>query len=417
MSFNITSFSELLRDNKYSSWSDFSTFLQSNEGGSLRIVNIDNSPFAIIRYVKGKSDFTLQHVRDSRSVVWNTETNSPICFAPVKAEKVNIPQNTSTYISDFVDGTMINVFNYNGNIHIATRSSLGANSSFYDFYSTKPKTFSGMFDEVFSPLGGYKTFLSSVLAHGEFASFVLQHPENRVVAPIPNPRTFVVSFGRVNTDSSVSMFFNPSSWPTSLQSYAPFSYSTEPDVKELSRRKGFAWQGIVLQDISSGRRWRIRNSAYILARNLRGSESSGFERFLRLRSSGTLKTYLTYFNDESNLMWSFEQLFRERTQALYSAYVDMNKLKKIGMKDIDFPLRTHVYALHGKYLQNIKDGKPSSITLESVIQYVNSLPSEEQVKIVGNALRDDKYKLSFTPKSNKGDDRKAILPTPSPLIH
>jgi len=47
---------------------------------------------------------------------------------------------------------------------------------------------------------------------------------------------------------------------------------------------------------------------------------------------------------------------------------------------------------------------------------VNSLSSEEQVKIVGNALRDEKYKLSFTPKSNKGDHRKAILPTPSPLI-
>jgi hypothetical protein len=152
---------------------------------------------------------------------------------------------------------------------------------------------------------------------------------------------------------------------------------------------GFAWQGMVYQELASGRRWRLRNSAYVAVRTLRGAEANPMERFLRLRSQGTMKKYLEHFRDESNQMWAFEQTLRQRSQELYTAYNEMNKLKTKTMKQLPYCLRPHVYALHGLYLASLpKDGsrapadKVVPILKQRVVQYVNELPLDEQLKLM-----------------------------------
>lgn len=117
MSFRIDSFVDLI--NKYPRWDALSSFLTSPEGGSLRIIEKTSLPFhSIIRYVKEKSDFTKPWVKDARSIVWNTLANRPLCFAPVKSESPSGSDSIETtpftpdsvYISEFIDGSMINAF-------------------------------------------------------------------------------------------------------------------------------------------------------------------------------------------------------------------------------------------------------------------------------------------------------------------
>ena len=155
------------------------------------------------------------------------------------------------------------------------------------------------------------------------------------------------------------------------------------------QRLGYSWQGMVFQELAGPRRWRIRNPSYTVVRTLRGSESNPMERFLRLRMEGTVKKYLEHFRDESNEMWAFEKALRERTQELYNAYTDMNKLKTKTMKQIPYCLRPHVYALHGLYLAKLpKDGtrapkdsvKP--IMKDTVVAYVNDLSLEDQLVLL-----------------------------------
>jgi hypothetical protein len=102
-----------------------------------------------------------------------------------------------------------------------------------------------------------------------------------------------------------------------------------------------------------------------------------------------VKKYLEHFRDESNSMWAFEKAFRERTAELYAAYTDMNKLKTKTMKQLPYCLRPHVYALHGQYLANLpKDGSRAPagdvkpVLKQTVVDYVNSLPLEEQLKLL-----------------------------------
>jgi hypothetical protein len=78
----------------------------------------------------------------------------------------------------------------------------------------------------------------------------------------------------------------------------------------------------------------------------------------------------------------------------------MNKLKTKTMKDLPYCLRPHVYALHGIYLNNLpKDGtrvpkeQVKPILKETVIQYVNDLSLEDQLKL----LEGDRVAAAATP--------------------
>ena len=357
MSFTTTVFSELTQT--YDSWDALRIFLQSEAGGKLRIMTNEYDDLAIIRYTKGVSDFTKPHVPLMRSVVWNKATNSPVCLGPTKAEKGNAEPGVDVRVTDFVDGTMINAFRTTEGVRIATRTSLDARGSFYS-----KKSFAELFEDAFRSLGGMKKFLESVLKVGEFVSFVLQHPEHKTVLPIAQARVYVTYFGS-SSSSAISMTADPSKWPERLAAYAPqvyeesVSFGTNTESYQMMRdqRMGYSWQGMVFQEVNGQRRWRIRNPAYIAVRTLRGSESNAMERFLRLRSDNNVKKYLEHFRDESNELWGFEKLLRDRTLELYMAYTDMNKLKTKTMKDLPYCLRPHVYALHGIYLNNLpKDG-------------------------------------------------------------
>ena len=389
MSFATNIFSDLTET--FPTWDSLRMYLMSAEGGKLRVMSSDTDDLAVIRYTKGVSDFSKSHVRWFRSVVWNKVTNSPVCVAPVKAEKGNAEPCVSVRVTDFLDGTMINVFRTDQGVRLATRTSLDARGTFYS-----ARSFAELFDDAFRSLGGWKEYMESVLAVGQFASFVLQHPEHKTVLSIAQPRVYVAYTGAVNGDE-VTMTSLPSEWHDRLAAYAPQVYEdsvifeTHGDSYQMMRdqKLGYSWQGMVFQEVDGSRRWRIRNPAYTAVRALRGSESNAMERFLRLRNEGTVKKYLEHFRDESNEMWGFEKSLRERTAELYTAYTEMNKLKTKTMKQLPYCLRPHVYALHGLYLASLpKDGTRAApgdvkpVLKETVVSYVNRLPLEEQLKLL-----------------------------------
>ena len=388
MSFTTTVFSDLTAT--YQTWDALRLHLMSAEGGKLRVMTTEHDDLAIIRYTKGTSDFKKSHVPYFRSVVWSKSLNKPLCVSPVKANFGNVEAGVAVRVTDFVDGTMINAFRTADGIRIATRSSLDARGTFYS-----ARSFADLFDDAFRALGGTTKFLESVLFDNEFASFVLQHPEHKTVLAISQPRVYVTYFGSVA--DSVKMTANPSSWPERLASYAPqvyneglcFEKSAASYQMMRDQRLGYSWQGMVFQELTGSRRWRIRNPSYTVVRTLRGSESNPMERFLRLRMEGTVKKYLEHFRDESNELWAFEKLLRERTQELYTAYTDLNKLKTKTMKQLPYCLRPHVYALHGLYLSKLpKDGSRAPkdsvkpIMKDTVVNYVNDLSLEDQLTLL-----------------------------------
>ena len=165
----------------------------------------NNSVYKVIRYDK---NFLCVDLIPSyglcRSVILNS-FNQVVGFAPPKSI------HAETFIKkypecehygqieaqEFVEGTMINVFfdstiGVTGSWEISTRNTVGATSSFYK--AAGSKTFRQMFMEAAAESKLDINKLEKELCY----SFVLQHPENRIVVPFSKPDLYLVGVYKIN---------------------------------------------------------------------------------------------------------------------------------------------------------------------------------------------------------------------------
>ena len=105
MTYTLTHFRSWMSN--FSSWEDLRTWLQTEDGGKLRVIEPKHSPYALVRYVKGQIDFTKEHVGWCRSVVVNKETRRVMSVAPPKASTITESTlSEATVAEEFVDGLL-----------------------------------------------------------------------------------------------------------------------------------------------------------------------------------------------------------------------------------------------------------------------------------------------------------------------
>jgi hypothetical protein len=392
MSISITHF-ETLRQ-QYPSWAELRAHLESAAGGNLRVVEQgEGNPLAVIRYVKGRSTLGAAELGAGlfRSVVWDTVANRPVCVAPPKAREGLPPLGVELAATqDFVDGFMVNAFvRAAGDLELATRTQLGGGNRFYS-----EKTFGQLFDEALAttPLkgrAGVEAALREVGGGTAFASFVVQHPEHRIVAKVATPTVYVVQVGTVLESGKVELQEQPGAWPQSFARLQPPSWAarlfrSEQEIQDLLRKtavqRGWRWQGFVFKD-GAGGRWRIRTPTYTMLRELRGSESTAVERFLRLRATGKVGEYIRHYSEEKVAFWDMEQKLRARTNDVLSAYCDVHKAHAVKFKELPDAYRTPVYHLHLEWL-NVLRMKGYKVRIQNAIAIVNRLRDFEQARLL-----------------------------------
>ncbi len=374
----------------YSSWADLKTYLES-VGVSVR--EFESSPYAVVRYVKGKTDFEkTPELVWARSVIWNVDTHRPVCVAPRKASYGQPPCKKQLQYENFVDGSMINVFatrNCKTNqvdYQCASRSQLNASGTFYS-----EKTFQAMFMEA---LAEKKiTALQDLFGPSDmptsdtpstFLSFVLQHPEHRVVERVKRPTVYLVQTGRVKSTGEVE--FTAKNHFLEHLSLVSTSIEFEDEkslfdwFREQAYQRGWTWQGYVFKD-GEGNRWRIRSNTYKILRSLRGSEAGADLRFLRLRYDGKVPDYLKHYHEDRQTFWNFEQKLRKETRAVYDAYVEVHKAHAKKLGDLENPIRTAVYLLHSHYLKDLRP-QNQHVSLATAIELINSMPHWQQAQFL-----------------------------------
>lgn len=365
---------------KYPTWKELSDFLSSEEGGAFRIRECGR--FAIVNYKKGITKMT-DEMAELRSVVWDTVSHAPVCVAPAKAKSGSPPSGVPLRVEEFLDGVMVNAFRILGDpkVHIVSRSQYDAAGTFYS-----KKTFGELFREAL-PTATVEDLFKGVEPTPEapafFVSFVLQHPEHRVVYRPPKPAIYLVEAGAVRADRTIDRAVAlplPLTKCLSLPISPSLAFHSEEDMMELlkteSLKRGWTWQGLVFRD-AEGHRWRLRNPTYIYLRGLRGNDSQPEARFLRLRSQGKVAEYLKHYADEAELFWSLEEKLRAETQTTYDAYCSVHKAHEKTLADIPHPRKTLVFKLHSHYINALREQR-IPIQKKHVIDLVNSLPLWEQ---------------------------------------
>lgn len=388
-------FSDLVTN--YSSWESLRTFLESEEGGKLRIIQKEGDPFAIVRYVKGQSDLGWQSkpwVRWMRSVVWDTHSNRPVCVAPPKAYSDDVPNHVDRpeiAVEEFVEGVMVNAFlAENGSLQLSTRSSLGASTGYYS-----QKTFAEMMADALAARGVSLDQLATLIkSKGTFASFVLQHPEHRVVQKNESPNVALIYCGTVNPNGSVEIYETPAEWTEGFQSWGVKTYpplapgeTAAQRLEMMIRTAESTWQGLVFRG-PCGTRWRLRSLSYKILRDLRGKESRIEERFSRLRAQNMVRLYTQNWPEETAAFLDLEKRLRGLTSKIYTEYCAVHKEKSKLFLDVPVPLRSPVYHLHGIYLNNLR-AQNLTVKMPLVIQFVNTMKPEEQAALLRSSVEVD----------------------------
>jgi hypothetical protein len=324
-----------------------------------------------------------------RSVIVNKE-GQVVCYSPPKSYPSDIfiksypdnPTKTESIIAqEYVEGTMINVFwdkniGLNGAWEISTRNTVGAVSSFYK--STNSKTFRTMFLEAASENGFDLLFLNTNYCY----SFVLQHPENRIVVPFKTPQLYLIAVYSINntdknniivTVENIKEVQNTQYFSfTKIKFPETYEYNTYSELieKYASMNTPYDVLGVVLYNEHTGERTKIRNPVYEEVRQLRGNQPKLQYQYLSLRRTGEVSNFLNFYPEHKKEFSQFRDQVHLFTETLFDNYISCYVKKEKPLKEFSDQYRTHMFHLHQKYMNELRE-KKMFITKWAVINYVN----------------------------------------------
>lgn len=373
----------------YATWAELSAFLRSEAGGSLRIDDSD-STYALIRYDKEKSNMALSHVRAMRSVVWDTRKNVPVSVTPIKSVRGDstVPDSASTKgysVEQFLDGVMIGMFWDGSAWRIHTRSSLDATSRYFS-----NRTFAELFTEAVG--GSIETYAADFDKRASY-TFVLQHPENRIVTYVPVANVHLVQKAyidssdwtvRIDHTATESLQFMETraaelSWAQVIEK---LMYTSHDMYDSRGVPSTFDFQGIVIKDIATGERWKLRTAQYNYVRHLRGNSARRDFLYLQLWEVGRLHEYLVYYPEERPMV---DRIMAEWNCVLvdvYRYYVDVFKARTLPKTAIPAKYKAFVYGLHQIYLTT-----RHSIDWRTTVDFMNRQDTAHKLYTINWELR------------------------------
>ena len=349
--------------------------------------SLNNQTYKVIRYNKTTLCYdNIPTYGIYRSVIVNSD-NKIVSFSPPKSinadcfiKKYSIKTN-SLVAEEFVEGTMINVFwdskiGLSGAWEISTRNTVGASSSFYK--SPNSKTFRTMFLEA----AKNNNFDLDSLHKNFCYSFVLQHPENRIVVPFKEPQLYLIAMYIIDdsikdnikvysVDKSNFLSLHPN---TTIKIPSVYEWNNYTDLidKYASMNTSYDILGVVIHNNETGERTKLRNPVYEQVRQLRGNQPKLQYQYLCLRKEGKVSDFLKYYPENKNEFSIFRDQIHLFTNTLYSNYVSCYIKKEKPLIEFSEQYRTHMFNIHKHYLDELKD-KKMYVTNTVVIKYVNNI--------------------------------------------
>jgi len=332
-----------------------------------------------------------------RSVIVNNN-NTVVGFSPPKSIKAeDFIQKYSEEVvvaEEFVEGTMINVFwdsliGIDGGWEISTRNTVGATSTFYK--GTESKTFRDMFLEACKECNLEIKSLDPKYCY----SFVLQHPENRIVVSFKKPQLYLVGMyfiENIEDECNVHVSNNQICRDYFLRTTVKFPEVYKFDkYSELIEKYGsmntkYDIVGVVIHNINTGERGKIRNPVYEQVRNLRGNQPKLQYQYLSLRKEGKVGEFLKFYPESKKEFSGFRDQVHLFTDTLFNNYVSCYIKKEKPLKEFPEKYRTHMYNIHQKYINELKESK-QFVTNTFVQKYVNEIHTSLLMFCLNHDLR------------------------------
>jgi hypothetical protein len=337
----------------------------------------------VLKYNKSAlNDTNFETLGWFRSVI--SDGKKVLSVAPPKSVMINLIKNNygldECYAEEFVEGTMINCFYNEGEWNIATRSTIGGDCKF-----DSVKTFREMFFEAMEEIG-----LSFKNLKKEYSySFVLQHPDNRIVVPFKTPNLILVEIFNISNftfkdkcNEEFKDLIKIVKIPNKI------TFNSWDELFETYSDTEFKVVGCIVKTNDNLYRTKIRNKNYEYIRRLKGNSTKLQYQYYSLRKLKKIKEFLTFYPEFTKDFNHFKDVLYKWTEELYKNYRLCFINKEKSLKEYPFNFRINMYNLHQIYLKDLRPNK-KWVHKNIVKNYINNLDAGSLMYIIN--FKDKSY--------------------------
>ena len=354
---------------------------------------------------KNKSESDKRCVKHFRSVVLN-EDYKVIGFSPPMCETKDVVLDVDNiqFAEEFVEGTMVNVF-YNSANDVqdwvfSTKNTISP--------VEKPtgKCFRSMFFEACTNANLNFDDLPKEYCY----SFVMQHPDNVIVAPVKNTALYIVAIYLVKNGDDLTAA-TAYEMERSVLRWSSFSKVSHPARLGMKKGQGdfdkivktyaspdslYYYPGVMFRTFA-GERFKLRNPNYEMVKNAKGLGARCEIVYLHLKQMNYLRKHFERCPEDEVTFFDFQSNLYNYTSSLHKNYLDCYIYKKMSLKDFPIKYRNNMYKLHNDYLHVLKpEGK--RVTLSHVVQFVNNLSVPSQIYFLNQKESTETLETLIVPK-------------------
>jgi hypothetical protein len=337
---------------------------------------------------KNKSESDKHCVKHFRSVILNEDCkvvgfSPPMCEPKHVMNVIDFPN--VQFAEEFVEGTMVNLF-YNS-ANDVQRWDFSTKNTISPVEKPAGKCFRRMFFEACTNANLNFDDLPKEYCY----SFVMQHPDNVIVAPVKKTALYIIAIYLVkNSDdfSSATAY----EMERSVIKWSSFSKVSHPARLGMKKGQGdfdkivktyaspdslYYYPGVMFRTFT-GERFKLRNPNYEMVKNTKGVRARDEFVYLHLKQMGYVRKHFERCPEDELKFFEFQSNLYNYTYSLHKNYLDCYIYKKMGLKDFPLKYRNNMYKLHNDYLHVLKP-EGARVTLSHVVQFVNNLSVSSQI--------------------------------------
>ena len=336
-------------------------------------INVKTSSFtySIITYDKKNMGGKHSTIGLYRSVI--VRDNRVVCYSPPKslAPEHFIEKNPvitpDIVVQEFVEGTMINVFwdVETSTWEIATRKVIGARASF-----SSEKQFRDMFFETLDECG---VNMDETLDKNMCYSFVMQHPDNRIVTPYKKPSLCLVAMYSFEDQTNIIHhdIYEESYRIKNVRVPNIYEYNDYAQVQKIFTNASCFLMGVVIYNKTTDERMKYRNKKFETAKNIRGEKEKLKYLFQSLKREGRADKFLELFPEHTERFAEFNADITKAANGLFRSYLNCYVNKRESVAVMQPETKKHLYALHHLYKTELRPNN-QYVTPEIVNEYIAS---------------------------------------------
>ena len=334
-----------------------------------------------------ESGIEYDYIQYVRSVVLN-ENRKIVCFSPPMCEPKHVELDISKvrFVEEYVEGTMVNLFyNSSNDVQKWEFSTKNVVSPLNKKEGTGGKCFRKMFLEA---CAASKLNLSFDDLPKEYSySFVMQHPDNAIVAPVERAALYIVAIYYIGGTTAYEMDRSVVKWGRFSKVCHParFTMKGEEDFNKIlnlwaSSNSLYYYPGVMFRT-QSGERFKFRNPNYEYVKNAKGAEDKSRFVYLHLKQLGMLKTHFDRFPEDELEFFRHQTNLYNYTHNLYKNYMDCYVFKKMVLKDYPVEYKQNIFNLHKNYNLFLRpSGK--RVNMSYVIEFMNEQSVKSQMFVI-----------------------------------